>query len=37
MKALGLTESKALNVLGFIHRTTTRSYIEAPFGYLPMV
>jgi len=35
IKALGLPESKALNVPGFIYRTTVRSYLRAPLGYLP--
>jgi cytochrome c5 len=35
IKALGLPDSKALKVPGFIYRTTARSYLRAPFGYLP--
>jgi cytochrome c5 len=35
IKELGLPESKALNVPGFIYRTTTTSYIRVATGYLP--
>ena len=37
IKALGLPESKALNVPGFIYRTTARSYLRARLGTFPMV
>jgi hypothetical protein len=35
IKQLSLPESKALDVPGFIYRTTARSYIKVPLGYLP--
>ncbi|HWP60545.1 MAG TPA: hypothetical protein VNL14_21800 [Candidatus Acidoferrales bacterium] len=35
IKELGLPESRALNVPGFIYRTTQTSYIRVPAGYLP--
>jgi hypothetical protein len=35
IKELGLPESKALNVPGFIYRTTTNSHIRVASGYLP--
>ena len=35
VKELGLPESKALNVPGFIYRTTARTYIKVPLAYLP--
>lgn len=35
IKELGLPESKALDIPGFIYRTTATSYIKVPAGYLP--
>ena len=35
IKELGLPESKALNVPGFIYRTTTTTHIKVATGYLP--
>jgi hypothetical protein len=35
IKQLGLPESSGLDVPGFIYRTTEKSYIQIPAGYLP--
>ncbi len=35
IKELGLPESKALDVPGFIYRTTATTYIKIPVGYVP--
>jgi hypothetical protein len=35
IKELGLPESRALDVPGFIYRTTNTSYVKVPTGYLP--